>query len=177
MKKYNVKSIYASYDVDITTTIIDITIKSGRKTHTDCFYVQLCGGEYNSPMGCWITTDSSDGDLDFDSYQNGAFKDAAGAIITAAEQSYHDYCQEQINDNEEDEADEVWTKVDSIQHSLISATSSTELRVEQSNLGRFRTYTDNSGFTQPTDYSMLPNFEMVYFEDESRFAAHYVEEN
>ena len=55
----------AEYDEDGTTIEVeckDITDK------TITFAVQTVDGDYRSDLGCWITTDCSDGDIDLDDY-------------------------------------------------------------------------------------------------------------
>jgi len=38
------------------------------ETSTTIFYVQTVDGEYRGSLGCWITTEGHEGDIDFDDY-------------------------------------------------------------------------------------------------------------
>ncbi len=93
MQKFNVKKLSVAYELDMSSGLVDVTIKCGRKTLRDEFYVQMTESEYNYPMGCWITTDISDGIWTLRLTGEACF-DIAGAIITVAEQSYRDSQQE-----------------------------------------------------------------------------------
>ena len=52
------------------------------ETQTKTFYVQTVDGEYRSSLGCWITADGDEGDIDFDDYPDIDFD----IIIKAAEE-------------------------------------------------------------------------------------------
>jgi hypothetical protein len=143
---------------------VEIKIDVAGQEISDKFYVQLSGGEYLSQMGCWITADGSGGDINFDDYRDGIFSPFLSDIISAAEIWYE----------EENELDkDGWKFVRDTMYCDISATSSSRITVEKNEErleneedDAYRAYTDNSGFTQPNDYSNLPNFRVEYFDSE-----------
>lgn len=51
---------------DFDDATIRVEADSGPKK--EVFYVQTVGDEYRSDLGCWVTTDYSDGDINEDDY-------------------------------------------------------------------------------------------------------------
>lgn len=161
IKEIELLSIESSYDEELGG-IVDIEISVDDEFIADEFVVQLVGGEHLGQMGCWMTTSESDGDLDIETYKNGCFAAFDSKIITEAENSYEIYVKEKMTEDVNE--GEVFEYYEYYDNHTVSATSSTDMCVEKSNQGRFRVYPKNSGFTQPNDYSSLPNFEIEYFE-------------
>lgn len=152
--------VSSSYDSDIGG-IVTVSLNDEESD----FVVQLTGGEYSSQMGCWIIHETQDGDFGFD---DTAFADYAGDIITAGEESYETWVQEQMD--EEVEEGEVFKFYDLKECRNCSATSSSQITVEKSNNGRFRSYLEGSGFTQPNDYSTKPDFKgPIYYDNEEDY--------
>lgn len=162
-KKLSIVSINAQYSDD---SIVDITIKIDGVEHTKQFAVQLTGGEHLYQMGCLIIDNYDYSEYNGDT-DNGIYESVMDDVIRAAESAYDEYIDDEKNENSEE--GETWEYYDDFNHALISATSSTCTTVEKSNLGRFRSFTDNSGFTSPNDYSTLPDFEIEYFYDKSDY--------
>ena len=83
------------------------------------FYVQTTNGVHDSSLGCWITTDDSDGDINWDDYAEvyGADSDAVFSVIievaeTEAKRILKDKALETIRDN--DESGEIEAKAEKI---------------------------------------------------------------
>jgi hypothetical protein len=115
--------------------------------------VQLTGGEYLPQMGCQLSfKDDCDYRADDDTDIMAQF---IVSIIKAAKEQYQLDAAAMLTEN--DLECEVWTKIDSFEPHRISATSHSSVIVEESNLGRFRSYVETSGFTQPNDYSSMPD--------------------
>ncbi len=51
---------------DDAGSTVSVTVESD--TQTETFHVQTVDGEYRSDLGCWILTDYSEGDIDYDDY-------------------------------------------------------------------------------------------------------------
>ena len=76
----NILSARFNVDSDIADDTVGVIATSGGKEVT--FYVQLSECKHRPSLGCWITTDESDGDIDADDYPSFDL----GLIIEAAEE-------------------------------------------------------------------------------------------
>jgi hypothetical protein len=89
------------------TAVVNVT---SSKDESATFYVQLTDGEYRSDLGCWITTESSNGniDIDYDYYPDFDFDD----IIKAAEKCYQSQVKEIATDfnSKEDQEREIFRR-------------------------------------------------------------------
>jgi len=74
-------------------SIIEVSVSVGDKTEK--FHVQTVDGEYRCSLGCWILTDDSDGDIDFDDYPEFNFNE----IISVAEKLAGKHTQGEENNN------------------------------------------------------------------------------
>ncbi|MFW5872131.1 MAG: hypothetical protein ACOCUT_03405 [bacterium] len=70
-------------------TTVSVTVVNNDKEET--FYVQTVDGEFRSDLGCWILTDFSGGDIDYDDYPNFNFPE----IIKKAEKFIQEQVQEE----------------------------------------------------------------------------------
>ncbi len=129
---------------------------------TKIFTVQLTGGEYLSQMGCWIIIDGYSEDINFE-IDCPAFTDFEPEIIKAAENAHEKYVSEKLQDG-------VWSDIGEMGCQTVSATSSTSKIVQElDNFDeslhdyKYRVVTNNSGFTQPNDYSQMPDFKIWHF--------------
>ena len=158
MKKLNILSVL--YDCDLGSIIR--FEKNGVEQNE--MIVQLSGGEYLSQMGCQISF-GDDGDFCPEDPEKDSW---FGDLIISAEKAYEEWVEELKN--EESNEGEIWEFDDYFNQSICSATSSSDMTVEVSNQGRYRVFIGTTGFTQPGDYSSLPDFEAPkYFENESEY--------
>ena len=54
----------ADFDEDGTTVAVEVECAG----QTETFFVQTVDGDYRSDLDCWVTTATSDGDIDYDDY-------------------------------------------------------------------------------------------------------------
>ena len=150
-KKPEFSIVSVEYDIDIGG-VVETKLNGLIET----FYVQLTGGEHSPQMGCQIST-SLDDDIDQDDYPGFDFN----RIIKAAENSYKNWVAQELDDGSN------WVNFDDIKHYQISPTSYSKIVIEKNtdpeSVDQFRTYPENNGFTQPNDYSSLPDFSIEYF--------------
>jgi hypothetical protein len=78
MKIEKIESAY--FCEDGTTVSVLVT---GSKGATETFYVQTVHGEYRGDLGCWVSTDTSCGDIDWNGYP-----EFNGDLIIASSDEY-----------------------------------------------------------------------------------------
>lgn len=77
---------------------IEVTATAAGKEET--FYVQLTDNKYRNDLGCWVTTDTSDGDIDQDDYQDFDVSQIIEAAEKhASEEFINNYDEEEIEFN------------------------------------------------------------------------------
>lgn len=137
------KIISAYHDEEIGE---EITVELNGQQAT--FYVQLCGGEFLSQMGCLLCGED----------EHPEFKNYFGDIIEAGEDNYRKHVEFLKEDGK-------WVVVYEGEEKQCSITSSTREVVErkinydlEQDEYEFRVISVNQGFTQPCDYSSLPDF-------------------
>ncbi|MGD9600061.1 MAG: hypothetical protein AB7P94_17235 [Steroidobacteraceae bacterium] len=167
----------ACYDEDIGSEI-KITIEvNDSEIIEENFGVQLCGGEYQKNMGCWITCANFDGDVYFDEFRNGYFTPFLDYIINTAEEAYDNFENNELDDGGE------WEEIDQKNYNQISATCLSHTVIEkradsneEEDCDCYRTYNKTSGFISINDYAQKPELNLQYW-DSLESARNYLENN
>jgi len=126
---------------------VEFVVETEMQTYNAC--IQLTGGEHLPQMGCWTTcVELGEDDIDF---QNTPLEYIG--LVSLAEKMYSE-----IKEKEENEEGWEHVELDNDMRTCLSATSYSSLYIQYNKeLDEYRYFFKGDGFTQPNDYSSMPD--------------------